>query len=206
MTTQWNGYRPYEADNVRPPSQLPRAEARLVFERCMETKSERMEMLRRLLANSGRVLGTSDAAVQELNDWFLANVEADPGQPGRLAAGWYSVVHDVALFLGEVMIERHPNLRWAFFTWGKSSVAFQRHVIMGLGTEDPKLHTHIDVDRMVSGYAYRAIAAHGSVPVYGTVEVRGTKLDVDAIAARHRDREVETDAFVRWLQMVARRA
>lgn len=104
------------------------------------------------------------------------------------------------------MIERNPNLRWEFFTWGKSNVAFQRHVIMGLGTEDPKFHTNIDIDQMVTAYAHRIIAGRGSVPSYGTVEVRGTTVDIDAAAARHRDREVETDAFWRWLQRVAQRA
>ena len=107
-------------------------------------------MLRRLLKANGEDLGVEDAAIQDLNDWFHANVEAGPHQPGSLLPAWYSVVHDVAVFLGEVMIGRHPNLRWEFFTWGKTDVAYQRHVIMGFSTEDPQApyqHRHRTVGR-----------------------------------------------------------
>ena len=126
-----------------------------------------------------------------LNDWFVARVEADPQQPGRLTPIWYSVVHDVALFLGEVMIERHPHLYWEFFTWGRKHVAFQRHVIMGFSTEDPKFHTNIDIDRWVAQYAHGIIEARGSIPTYDIVDVRGVKIDVDAVAADHRWREID---------------
>lgn len=104
------------------------------------------------------------------------------------------------------MIERHPNLRWELFTWGKTNVAFQRPVIMGFTTEDPKLHTNINIYRMVATYAHQIIEGRGSVPIYGTVEVRCTPIDVDAAVARHRGREIETDAFWRWLQIAAQRA
>ena len=206
VTIEWDGYEPYEPGVAGPPNTLPRAEARQAFKRCMETKPARLEMLSRLLkANSGE-LGNSDAAVQDLNDWFFAHVEADAEQPGQLLPDWYSVAHDVALFLGDVMIERHPNLRWEFFTWGKANVAFQRPVIMGFSTEDPKFHTNINIDRMVATYAHQIIESRGSVPSYGSVDVRGTAVDVDAAAARHRGREIETDAFWHWLQMAAQRA
>lgn len=206
MTIEWDGYEPCEPGVAEPPSSLPRVEARQAFKRCMETKPARLELLRRLLKANGVDLGNSDAAIQDLNDWFFAHVEADPEQPGRLQPDWYSVVHDVALFLGDVLIERHPNLHWEFFTWGKTNVAFQRHVIMGFSTEDPKLHTNINIDRMVATYAHQIVEVRGSVPSHGTVEVRGTRVDVDAAAERHRGREIETDAFWRWLQMAAQRA
>jgi len=206
VTIDWDGYEPYTTGAVEPPRALSRSEARQVFRRCMETKNARVAMLGRLLKANGVELGSADSAIQELNDWFLANVEADPAQPGRLAPNWYSVTHDVALFLGDVMIERHPSLRWEFFTWGKTNVAFQRHVIMGFSTEDPKLHTNIDIDDRVTAYAHQIIEARGSIPIHGIVEVRGVRVDVDAVAARHRSREIDTQAFWHWLQKVAQRA
>jgi hypothetical protein len=163
-------------------------------------------MLRQLLRVNGVELANGDAAIQDLNDWFMDGVEADPDNPGRLLPDWYSVVHDIALFLGEVMIERHPNLRWEFFTWGKKNVAYQRHVIMGFTTEDPKFNTNIDIDRSVATYAHRIVASRGSVGAHGTVTVRGAEIDVDAVAAKQRGREIETDAFWNWLEMAARRA
>jgi len=206
VSIEWDGYEPYDPGFIGLPNTLPRTEARQAFKRFMETKPARLELLSQLLKVNGVELGRSDAAIQVLNDWFFENVEADPEQPGWLVPEWYSVVHDVALFLGDVMIERHPNLHWEFFTWGKTNVAFQWHVIMGFSTEDPKFHTNIDIERMVASYAHRIIESRGSNASYGVVEIRGVAIDVDAIAADHRGRGIETDTFRSWLQMAARRA
>lgn len=206
MSIDWDGYEPYDPGVSEPLRSLPRVEALRVFKDCMEFKPARLKVLRQLLKANGVELSTADSSIQDLNDWFLANVETHPEQSGRLLSIWYSVCHDIALFLGEVMIERHPNLRWEFFTWGKSNVAFQRHVIMGFSTEDPKFHTNIDVDRSVSNYAHRIVESRGSVPSYGTVVVRGAEIDVDAVVDPHRAREIVADAFWRWLQTAAQRA
>jgi hypothetical protein len=206
MSIDWDGYEPYDPEVPAPPNALPRAAARRLFKRCMATKSTRIELLSRLVTANGVALSSTDPAIQALNEWFFAGVEADPEQPGRPLPMWYAVCHDVALLLGDVMIERHPNLRWEFFTWGKTSAVFQQHVIMGFSTEDPKFHTNLNVDRGVSTYGHRIVESHGSVPTYGIVTVRGVTIDVDAVAADFRGREVETDAFRRWLQIAARRA
>ena len=206
MSFEWGDYEPYSPGILGPPNALPRAEARGAFKRCMETKPDRLVLLSRLLMVNGVELGTSDAAIQDLNDWFSTNVESDPERPGRLLPNWYSVVHDIALFLGDVMIERHANLYWEFFTWGKTNASFQRHVIMGFSTEDQKFHTNVDIDRMVSTYAHRIVESRGSIPSYGVRNIRGAKVDVDVAVTRHGRREIEADAFWRWLQMVAQRA
>jgi hypothetical protein len=80
--------------------ELPRADARREFDALMQAAPERIEMLRQLLRSNGAELAGTDAGIQDLNDWFIANVEADPDRPGRLLPEWYSVVRDVALFLG----------------------------------------------------------------------------------------------------------
>lgn len=206
MSIDWDEYERFDPWITGPYNALPRSEARRAFNRCMETKGDRIEMLRRLLSANGVELGGDDSSIQDLNDWFYANVEPDPEKAGNLRPGWYSVAHDIALFLGEVMIERHPHLRWVFFIWGKTDVSYQRHVIMGLSTEDPKFHTNIDIEDMVMAYAHQIIEHRGSIPKYGSINIRGVEVDVDAVAAQHRGRAVETDAFWRWLQMVARRA
>lgn len=206
MSIDWDDYELYDPGVSVPLKMLPRAEARKAYERLMQAKPARIEMLRRLLKANGVELGRGDAAIQDLNDWFYSNVEPDPDNRGRLLPDWYSVVSDIALFLGDVMIERHPNLHWEFFTWGKTSIAYQRHVIMGFSTEDPKFHTNIDIDRSVATYGHRIVAQRGSAPSYGTAIVRGAQIDVDAVASQHRDREIETDAFWRWLRNAASRA
>jgi hypothetical protein len=206
VTIDWSSYERYDPGLLAPLRALPRAEARKAYERRMQARPARMEMLRRLVKANGVELDGGDPAVQDLNDWFYAHVEPDPDNPGRLLPAWYSVVNDIALFLGDVMIERHPNLRWEFFTWGRKSVCYHQHVIMGFSTEDPKFKTSIDLERRVATYGHRIVAQRGSVRAYGIVTVRGVPIDVDAIAAQHRGREIETDAFWRWLQDVASRA
>lgn len=202
----WTDYEINDPGAADPPDRLGRAEAERLFRRRMDAKGARIAMLGRLLKANGVELGTDDSSIQKLNDWFSASVEADPQRPGQPTPAWQSVAHDVSLFLGEVMIERHPQLHWEFFTWGKTNVAYQRAVIMGLSTEDPTLHTSIDIDGMVAGYTHRIVAARGSIPVYGFVEVRGVKIDVDSIAEDHRSRDVDTRQFLRWLRIAAERA
>jgi hypothetical protein len=202
----WDSYTIYDPGVAGPLNTLPRAEARQAYKQLMIAKPARIDTLRQLLKANHVSLGSDDATVQEVNDWFYTNVAADPQRTGRLLPEWYSVAGDIALFLGDVLIERHPNLSWQFFTWGAKNVSYQRHVIMGFSTEDPKFKTNIDLDRNVRTYGHRIIASRGSVPIYGTVTVRGVDIDVDAAAAQHRNRDIETDAFRKWLSTASRRA
>ncbi|WP_322778621.1 hypothetical protein [Frankia sp. Cas4] len=175
MSIDWDGYEIYHPGVFGPLNTLPRREARQAFVRLMEAKPARIVMLGRLLKANGVELGTDDAAIQDLNDWFRAGVQGDPDKPGRLLPDWYSVVNDVGLFLGDVMIERHPNLRWEFFTWGKKNVSYQHHVIMVFGTEDPKFKTNDDIDIAVAVYGHRIIGGE----------------------------DVDHEEFWRWLRIIA---
>jgi hypothetical protein len=196
VSTNWDEYVVYHPGVLGPANTLPRSEARLAFIKLMEARPERIEMLRRLLMASGVELSSADSAIQDLNDWFLANVEADPKKPGRLQAEWYSVVNDVALFLGDVIIGRCPSLHWEFFVWGKKNVSYQRPVIMGFSKiANPKYN--MDVDMVVATYAHRIIASRGSISSYGRVMVRGVEIDIDAAVADLRRPEVEANAFLR---------
>jgi hypothetical protein len=205
VTVDWDDYEIYHPGVLGPLRMLPRADARRAFDKCMEEKPARVGMLRRLLKANGVDLASSDAGIQDLNDWFVANVEPDPAQPGRLLADWYSVVNDVALFLGDVMIERCPTLRWEFFTGGKKDVAYQRHVIMGFTqVSNPKYN--IDIDRRVAAYGHRVIASRGSVAHHDAVTVRGVEIDVDAVVGTPTDQEVEEDAFWQWVRAAEAKA
>lgn len=194
----WGDYGIYDPGVVGPLNTLPRAEARRAFDRLMDQKAARIEMLGRLMRANGVELSGTDEGIQDLNDWFRVNVQPDPANPGRLLPDWYSVVNDVSLFLGEVIIERCPSLRWEFFTGGKKDVAYQHHVIMGFQGANPKFN--MDIDARVAGYGHRIVASRGSIPHYGTVTVRGVEIDVDAVTSKARDREVEEDAFWRWVK------
>lgn len=199
MVTNWDGYEVYDPGVYGPLHTLPRAEARRAFTRLMEAKPERIAMLRRLLRANGVELANTDAAIQNLNDWFLANVKADPEKPGRLLPEWYSVVNDMALFLGDVIIERCPGLHWEFYIWGKKNVSYQRPVIMGFSqVANPKYN--VDLDRIIAACGHRVVSTRGSVPAYGRVTVRGVGIDLDAVATKQWPIEEEMDAFVRWVK------
>lgn len=197
VTVNWDDYEIYNPGVSAPMNTVQRAEARHAFDKAMSEKPARVEMLCRLLKANGVELDDSDAAIQDLNDWFVANVEPDPDNPGRLTPEWYSIAHDVALFLGDVIIERCPGLRWEFFTGGKKDVSYQRHVITGFAhVSNPKYN--LDLARRVATYGHRLVASRGSVAQHGTVTVRGVDIDVDVAVARQPAREIEPDAFWRW--------
>jgi hypothetical protein len=178
VSIDWDGYEIYDPGVHGPLGTLPRAGARRAFDALMTARPSRNEILRRLLKANGLDLGSSDLAIQDLNDWFREHVQDDPDSPGRLLPEWYSVVNDLSLFLGDVMIERHPNLSWTFYTWGKTNVSYQRHVIMGFA-QVPNPKYCVDVDRVLATYAHRIVAGH---------------------------QDVEPDAFLRWLAAAAERA
>jgi hypothetical protein len=186
-------------------AEQPRSVARQAFDRLMHEKPARVEVLRRLLRANGLELNGSDDGIQELNEWFVRSVEADPDHPGRLAQEWYSVAHDVALFLGDVMIDRCPQLRWDLFTGGKKDAAYHRHIITGF-TKVPNKKYNIDIAQQVVTYAHRVIVGRGSIPHYGSVNIRGIDIDVDAAAARVRRNEVEPDAFWQWIRKAEMKA
>jgi len=69
---------------------------------------------------------------------------------------WYAVVNDIALFLGDTMIERCPNLAWVMFDKGKKDISFQRHVIMGF-SKVPNPKYNVDVDLIIGMYGHRIV-------------------------------------------------
>lgn len=123
MTTIWDGYAPYVPPHLEPVREMVRSEARESYRDLMAARPERRRQLSSLLAANNIVLDDSDDGIQVLNDWFRANVEANPEQPERLRSLWYSVGNDVALFLGDTLISRFPYLKWAMFTSGKRNIA-----------------------------------------------------------------------------------
>lgn len=136
--------------------ELPRREARAQFDRTMASKSERIRQLRSLLESFGISLDGDFKSVQAMNDWFIDSITPLPGRDVPDGAS-LSVCEDVALYLGDVMISRHPGLRWDFFTWGKNNGSYQCHVIMGFPFDDPALHTNLDLGGIVHAYGVQVL-------------------------------------------------
>jgi hypothetical protein len=112
VRVDWDGYEPYDPGVRGPLHELPRAAARAAFHRLMDSRRERRTALARLLEANGLRLDQSDGGLQALDNWFKKSVEPDPEkEPGTLMPIWYSVVNDMALYLGDTIIERAPALR-----------------------------------------------------------------------------------------------
>lgn len=160
---QWGNYEPFDPESWGPLQDLPREEARRAFDRLMAARGERIEQLRQLLALQGLELRSDDPSVQELNDWFVDSAERDPRRSTKLEKRWFSVVNDVALYLGELLIERSSGrLRWEFFigdrsTGDRSNVSCQRHVLMGF-SRAANPNYRLDVDRLVAAAVRDALS------------------------------------------------
>jgi hypothetical protein len=154
----WDAYEPYEGTD-RPYDELPRDEARAHYNRLMTEKRARIDSLRRLLAANGLELSTDDKHLRELDEWFRANVEADPYDRSRSSSLWLSVCVDLGLFIGDAIIEREPGVRWHFFVgkrlWGRRHIADQRPVLVGFDVPNPQYV--VDPLRLVYDYAFRII-------------------------------------------------
>ncbi|HEY3465694.1 MAG TPA: hypothetical protein VGL47_11225, partial [Amycolatopsis sp.] len=100
--------------------------------------------------------GTRDG-VERLDRWFAQNIEEDSRDPGSLAPLWYSIVIDVGLLLGDLMIRQVPHLKWVFHTFGKTDINYHKAVIFGFTKIAVKNYT-VDPDGLVATYGHRIVA------------------------------------------------
>lgn len=183
MPVDWGDYRSFDPGVDRPLHEVSRREAREHFERLMAEKPARKQALAELLARNGVELDRSERSLRELGEWFCDNVEPDPRDPERLAPRWYAVVNDIALYLGDILIERRPGLRWELFTAGDRDMSYQRPVIMGFNVSNP--HFNVDFD--------------WAIGVEGHCIVAGEPGEPDALVEMLRAREQEADGTAPWL-------
>jgi hypothetical protein len=156
---------------------MSQSDAKRVFDARIASIGDRTAAIASLLGANGIALSPDRASLQVANDWFVANVERDPSSPDRLRPLWYSVVNDLSLFLSEVILSGAPNLRWRFVDRPPSDLAFQRHVLSGF-TRVPNPRYYVDIDDMLAAYGLRAT----------------------------KDRGLDREAFVRWVEDAIRKA
>lgn len=165
MMVNWDAYQPYDPGVDGLLENLPRRDAKRAFDKLMNARQERFNALERLLVNNGAldILDTSDTSIQIVDDWFINNVTGD-ARTSRLDNTWYSVVNDIALYLGDIAIERNPSIGWVMFTHGKKDMAYQRHVLMGFNV--PNRLYNVDIDYAVATYGQRRVSGHVDPPGY----------------------------------------
>lgn len=155
MIVDFGGYEPYQPKVPGLYRDLSRRDARNQYNDVMERREERIEQLAGLVGRNGVTFGRTDEALLALGEWYVTSVTPDQSDRSRLSPVWFAVSFDIALLLGEIMIQRVAGLRWEFYVWGKTDMAYQRHVIMGFHTPDPRMN--IDPQRVISVIGHRAM-------------------------------------------------
>ncbi len=146
---QWPEYMPYQPVVGGLPHELDRASAQKRFDDIMVHKAERVAQLGKVVEANGFRLGSDDDSLDALDDFFRTNVEPSASDPSRMMNIWYAMAFDIALHLGDVIIERAPSLRWDFFRWGPTGpgrdMSYHQPVIMGYSGTEPLLSRELIV-------------------------------------------------------------
>jgi hypothetical protein len=148
----WTGYQLFDAGIDRALREVSREDAERHFALVMRERPARLRGLRELLARNG----VAEVGVQGLNDWLVAALRAEKARGvdplrGPEAGAWYSLIVDLALELGEVIMAAAPHVGWQLFTKLEKATGYQRPVLSGFrGVSDPSYY--VDVAHLVSTY------------------------------------------------------
>lgn len=135
MDSVWDRYTVFDPEIDKPAGELSAAEARAHYQLVMDSKEQRIGELRRLSADIGVTLDGTDASLQRLNDWFVANVERDPDRPNQARGRWLSIAHDLSIYIAELIREKHPHIDWRLEK-SKRDLSYQRPVLVGFRGAD----------------------------------------------------------------------
>ena len=156
MAVDWRDWEPFAHALGRQLHEVERATAQSYFDALMTVRRERCEQLEALLQRNGVTIAMHDDGLQALDDWYASGVEAAPDDRGCLTPRWYAVGLDIALYLGEAVISRAPNIEWRLFTGGRRDVSYQRPVLTGFkGVSNPNYN--VDPERLVGSHGHRLV-------------------------------------------------
>lgn len=158
------------------PGAARRKDAKRAHEKLLAECVERIEQLIHLVESDGVEVSFDDSSLQPLNDWFIEQVNTRPpteaeraheeavlgGQVDlvrdyKLSRRTESLIIDIALFIGELLIQAAPHLKWNFVTKPKNDASYQRTVLAGFQSVKNKRY-HVDLEGVLVGYAYQIVA------------------------------------------------
>jgi hypothetical protein len=149
--TVWDDYEIFDPQVERPLAELTRGEARAHYARVMDSKDHRIQELKKLASAAGVDLDGTENALQAFNDWFVKNIEPNPENPDQARGRWFSVAHDLSLYLADLMIAKYPHLHWRLHERGKRNLSYQRPVLVGFRNAHPTYS--VDLDYALTEYA-----------------------------------------------------
>ena len=149
------GYTPSDAHDalgdVATLREADRAAAQVHFDALMASRARRFAELAALAQRNGTIDIAVDDAPLAVGTWLVpALAAAGPGATSIVQ--WTSVIGDVALWLGDRMIARAPQLRWELFTSHKKATGYQRPVLVGFSRVDAE-HYYVDIGHLVAAWA-----------------------------------------------------
>lgn len=132
-----------------------RKEAKAAYDWYIGSISERIEILKAFMIKCGYPVLEGRNFLPVLNDFFFGVCAEIKGQekPGPLE---FSLASDINMYIGNMLVEKHDNLSWAFHTFGKSDVNYQSPVIMGFSKVKDKKYSR-EFFRPIGGYAIRIV-------------------------------------------------
>ncbi len=151
----FDGYESYQPVAAKPLHTVTRAEAIAESENLLAHKAERIAQVTALFQrNTGAPDG--DVSFDDVDRWFVANVERSADEPDRPRPLWYMVMNDYGLLLGEELIRRHPTLHWLLFVADPKGAYYQRTVVGGFQHVRNK-DFHVDFTMQLVVVASRAV-------------------------------------------------
>ena len=128
---EWHDYAVFDPGIDRPSRELPRVEAQAAYEKLMSEKADRQQQLERTLNRNDVSLERSPQGVFRVERWIVEKVYEEAPSATKLDARWISLAVDVALWVGDTLIHRHPHLGWTMLKSPPSDVSYQQAVVAG---------------------------------------------------------------------------
>ncbi|WP_237158285.1 hypothetical protein [Mycobacteroides franklinii] len=157
--TNWDGYEPFAPIGGQTWwADLSKEDAVRRCEDIASRTDERMAALAALTRVNGFELGSAPKDIENLSQWLIYSVE-DAGL-NTYRPGWESVVDDIAIFLGHILIDRIPHLHWTVNIKGtrRTTPHFQETVLGGFKNPRPgRADGKFDIFGAVRGVAGAAI-------------------------------------------------
>lgn len=140
----------------------------------LEHRKDRLWALKVLLSSHDVELTGSEESLRELNEWFVRNVDRSAEDAARLAPIWYSVVNDIALYLGELMIRKTGTLEWiaevdkeVLSPLDSSFVDQDEAPGLVIGRRrGQSVESRMALDELIAGYGHAVITGHHVDPDY----------------------------------------
>ncbi|CAN7564543.1 hypothetical protein [Rhizobacter sp. LjRoot28] len=176
LAARLRDYPPYVAPHVGPPRRWTDAQAHQNLAHLMSHKPERLAGLARFLDPVGIDIrpaldgGPWEPTVQALHQWANAHWPALHDPRHASTAHWlaslrqgedivYSLLLDVALLLGELVVQRHPGFRWDLDLDpqnGRDDMTSYRRVVLLQGAPASSLpQVELDVEAVVVAHYQR---------------------------------------------------